>query len=204
MLELVYDGRSGSVVVSRAACRRHPSSAGSECWTSFFVPGGLVVSGKQILEHSGGSPILWQHLFWFFGHPEVYIAILPGMGLTSHILSTFAANRSTDIERWSSQSSRSDARLLRLGSPHVHQRMNPRTSIVFSVLTLTIGVPSAIKTFNWLGTLWGARIRFASPMLFALGFVSLFVSGGITGLVLGQTSLDIYFHDTHFVTGHFH
>src|SRR5262249_39908385 len=82
--------------------------------------------------------------------------------------------------------------------------MNPRTSIAFSLLTLTIGVPSAIKTFNWLGTLWGARLRFTSPMLFALGFVSLAVSGGIPGLVLAQTSLDIYFHDTPFVTGHFH
>jgi cytochrome c oxidase subunit 1 len=173
--------------------------------TSFFVPGGLVVSGKQILEHSGGSPILWQHLFWFFGHPEVYIAILPGMGLTSHILSTFARKPIYGYRAMVVAIFAIGMLGFFVWGHHMFiSGMNPRTAIVFSVLTLTIGVPSAIKTFNWLGTLWGARIRFASPMLFALGFVSLFVSGGITGLVLGQTSLDIYFHDTHFVTGHFH
>ena len=82
--------------------------------------------------------------------------------------------------------------------------MSPYSAVAFSILTLSIGVPSAIKTFNWIGTLWGARIRFTTPMLFALGFVSLFVAGGITGLVLGQTSLDFFFHDTYFVTAHFH
>jgi cytochrome c oxidase subunit 1 len=82
--------------------------------------------------------------------------------------------------------------------------MNPRIGVAFSVMTLVIGVPSAVKTFNWVGTLWGARIRFATPMLFAIGFVSVFVSGGVTGLVLGQTALDMVFHDTYFVTGHFH
>src|SRR5438046_1806332 len=82
--------------------------------------------------------------------------------------------------------------------------MSPYSAIAFSILTLSIGVPSAIKTFNWIGTLWGARIRFTTPMLFAIGFVSVFVAGGITGLVLGQTSLDFFFHDTYFVTAHFH
>jgi cytochrome c oxidase subunit 1 len=82
--------------------------------------------------------------------------------------------------------------------------MSPYSAVAFSILTLSIGVPSAIKTFNWLGTLWGAKIRFTTPMLFAIGFVSLFVAGGITGLVLGQTSLDFFFHDTYFVTAHFH
>src|SRR5437016_4876177 len=82
--------------------------------------------------------------------------------------------------------------------------MSPYSAVAFSILTLSIGVPSAIKTFNWLGTLWGAKIRFTTPMLFAIGFVSVFVAGGITGLVLGQTSLDFFFHDTYFVTAHFH
>ena len=173
--------------------------------TSFFVPGGLVVSGKQITEHSGGSPILWQHLFWFFGHPEVYIAILPGMGATSHILATFARKpifgyRAMVVAMFA-------IGLLGFfvwGHHMFMSGMDPRVAVAFSLLTLTIGVPSAIKTFNWLGTLWGARIRFTSAMLFAIGFVSLFVSGGITGLVLGQTSLDFHFHDTYFVPGHFH
>src|SRR5205807_4931928 len=82
--------------------------------------------------------------------------------------------------------------------------MSPYSAVAFSILTLSIGVPSAIKTFNWIGTLWGAKIRFTTPMLFAIGFVSLFVAGGVTGLVLGQTSLDFFFHDTYFVTAHFH
>src|SRR5919202_430235 len=110
--------------------------------TSFFVPGGLS-NGTTLLDHSGGSPILWQHLFWFFGHPEVYIAILPGMGATSHILSTFARN-----------------------------------------------------------PIFGYRAMVFA--MFGIGFVSLFVSGGITGLVLGQTSLDLPMHDTYFVLAHFH
>jgi cytochrome c oxidase subunit 1 len=173
--------------------------------TSFFIPTGLVVSGKQITEHGGGSPILWQHLFWFFGHPEVYIAILPGMGATSHILATFARKpiygyRAMVVAMFA-------IGLLGFfvwGHHMFISGMNPSTAVAFSLLTLTIGVPSAIKTFNWLGTLWGARIRFTAAMLFAIGFVSLFVSGGITGLVLGQTSLDLHFHDTYFVPGHFH
>src|SRR6266542_726023 len=122
--------------------------------TSFFILGGVVFGSSVLTTHTGGSPILWQHLFWFFGHPEVYIAILPCMGATSHILSTFARK------------------------PIFGYR-----AMVFAIFS--IGVPSAVKTFNWLGTLWGAKIRFTTPMLFAIGFVSLFVAGGITGLVLG-------------------
>jgi len=171
---------------------------------SFFNPGGLVVSGK-LIPGGGGSPILWQHLFWFFGHPEVYIAILPGMGVTSHILATFARKPVFGYRVMV-------VAILAIGllgflvwGHHMFiSGMNPTSSIAFSVLTLTIGVPSAIKTFNWLGTLWGGRIRFTSAMLFSIGFVSVFVAGGITGLVLGQTSLDILFHDTYFVPGHFH
>ena len=173
--------------------------------TSFFIPAGLALSGKVVADHGGGSPILWQHLFWFFGHPEVYIAILPGMGATSHILATFARKpiygyRAMVVAMFA-------IGLLGFfvwGHHMFISGMNPSTAVAFSVITLTIGVPSAIKTFNWLGTLWGARIRFTAAMLFAIGFVSLFVSGGITGLVLGQTSLDLHFHDTYFVPGHFH
>lgn len=171
---------------------------------SFFNPGGLVVSGK-LIPGSGGSPLLWQHLFWFFGHPEVYIAILPGMGVTSHILSTFSRKPVFGYRVMIVAMVGIGLLGFLVWGHHMFiSGMSPTSSIAFSVLTLTIGVPSAIKTFNWLGTLWGGRIRFTSPMLFAIGFVSLFVSGGLTGLILGQTSLDIYFHDTQFVTGHFH
>src|SRR4026207_1634620 len=179
--------------------------------TSFFIPGGLYVSGvlsgidQRFPVHTGGSPILWQPLFWVFGHPGGLIATLPGMGATSHILATFARKPVFGYRVMV-------VAILAIGllgflvwGHHMFiSGMNPPSSIAFSVLTLTIGVPSAIKTFNWLGTLWGGRIRFTSAMLFSIGFVSVFVAGGITGLVLGQTSLDILFHDTYFVPGHFH
>jgi cytochrome c oxidase subunit 1 len=177
--------------------------------TSFFIPGGLT-DGTQILNHkgspyAGGSPILWQHLFWFFGHPEVYIAILPGMGATSHILSTFARKPIFGYRAMVFAMFAIGLLGFFVWGHHMFMSgMSPYTGMAFSVLTLSIGVPSAIKTFNWLGTLWGARIRFTTPMLFAIGFVSLFVAGGITGLVLGQTSLDLSMHDTYFVLGHFH
>ncbi len=172
--------------------------------TSFFVPAGLVVSDK-VIDHAGGSPILWQHLFWFFGHPEVYIAILPGMGVTSHVLATFARRTVFGYK----------AMVLAIGAigllgfvvwgHHMFvSGMSPYSAFVFSILTMCIGVPSAIKTFNWIGTLWGGKIRFTSPMLYAIGFVSLFVTGGLSGIFLGQPTIDLYFHDTYFVVAHFH
>jgi cytochrome c oxidase subunit 1 len=172
--------------------------------TSFFLPAGLLVS-DQILNHKGGSPLLWQHLFWFFGHPEVYIAILPGMGVASQLLSTFSRKPIFGYRAMVYA-------ILGIGflgffvwGHHMFMSgMNPYSAMAFSVLTMSIGVPSAIKTFNWVGTLWGGRIRFDTAMLFALGFVSLFVTGGISGIFLGQPALDLYFHDTYFVVGHFH
>jgi cytochrome c oxidase subunit 1 len=172
--------------------------------TSFFLPAGLVVN-DQILNHKGGSPLLWQHLFWFFGHPEVYIAILPGMGVASQLLSTFSRKPIFGYRAMVYA-------ILGIGflgffvwGHHMFMSgMNPYSAMAFSVLTMSIGVPSAIKTFNWIGTLWGGRIQFTTAMLFALGFVSLFVTGGISGIFLGQPALDLYFHDTYFVVGHFH
>jgi cytochrome c oxidase subunit 1 len=173
--------------------------------TSFFVPGGLVFGSSVLTSHTGGSPILWQHLFWFFGHPEVYIAILPGMGATSHIISTFARKPVFGYRAMVFAIFAIGLLGFFVWGHHMFiSGMNPYTAMTFSILTLSIGVPSAVKTFNWLGTMWGARIRFTTPMLFAIGFVSLFVAGGITGLVLGQTSLDLAMHDTYFVTAHFH
>src|SRR3989475_2199547 len=179
--------------------------------TSFFIPGGLYVNGllsgvdARFPLHAGGSPILWQHLFWFFGHPEVYIAILPGMGLTSHILATFARKPVFGYRVMVYALFSIGLLGFFVWGHHMFiSGMSPYSAIAFSLITLTIGVPSAIKTFNWLGTLWGGQIRFTTPMLFAIGFVSLFVSGGITGLFLGQTSIDIPLHDTSFVVGHFH
>jgi cytochrome c oxidase subunit 1 len=173
--------------------------------TSFFVPGGLVFGSTVLNTHTGGSPILWQHLFWFFGHPEVYIAILPGMGATSHILATFARKPVFGYRAMVFALFAIGLLGFFVWGHHMFiSGMSPYSAMTFSILTLSIGVPSAVKTFNWLGTLWGAKIRFTTPMLFAIGFVSLFVAGGITGLVLGQTSLDLPMHDTYFVPAHFH
>jgi len=179
--------------------------------TSFFIPGGLYVNGllsgvdARFPLHTGGSPILWQHLFWFFGHPEVYIAILPGMGATSHILATFARKPVFGYRAMVFAIFAIGMLGFFVWGHHMFiSGMSPYSAVAFSVITLSIGVPSAVKTFNWLGTLWGGRIRFTTPMLFAIGFVSLFVAGGITGLILGQTSLDLSMHDTYIVLGHFH
>jgi cytochrome c oxidase subunit 1 len=171
---------------------------------SFFRPEGLVVTGR-LIEGGGGTPLLWQHLFWFFGHPEVYLVIIPVMGVISHVLATFARKPVFGYRAMVLATLSIGALGFIVWGHHMFvSGMNPRLGIAFSVLTLAIGVPSAVKTFNWLGTLWGARIRFTPPMLFAIGFVSFFVTGGVTGLVLGQTALDMVFHDTYFVTGHFH
>jgi len=179
--------------------------------TSFFIPGGLYVSGilsgtnPNFPLHTGGSPILWQHLFWFFGHPEVYIAILPGMGATSHILATFARKPIFGYRAMVFAIFAIGLLGFFVWGHHMFiSGMSPYSAVAFSILTLSIGVPSAVKTFNWIGTLWGARIRFTTPMLFAIGFVSLFVAGGITGLILGQSSLDLPVHDTYIVLAHFH
>lgn len=171
---------------------------------NFFKPAGLVVTG-QLIEGGGGSPLLWQHLFWFFGHPAVYLVIIPVMGVISHVIATFARKPVFGYRAMVAATLIIGAFGFLVWGHHMFvSGMNPRLGVAFSVLTLVIGVPSAVKTFNWLGTLWGARIRFATPMLFAIGFVSLFISGGVTGLVLGQAALDMVFHDTWFVTGHFH
>jgi cytochrome c oxidase subunit 1 len=172
--------------------------------TSFFVPGGLTITGIPV-KHQGGSPLLWQHLFWFFGHPEVYIAILPGMGVASQLLSTFSRKPIFGYKAMVYA-------ILGIGllgfvvwGHHMFMSgMSPYSAFAFSIMTMAIGVPSAIKTFNWLGTLYKGRVRFQTPMLYAIGFVSLFVSGGLSGPFLAQPVLDIQLHDTYFVVGHFH
>jgi len=171
--------------------------------TSFYVP--LVVVNGQIMGHKGGSPLLWQHLFWFFGHPEVYIAILPGMGVASQVLSTFSRKPIFGYKAMVyAMLSIGFLGFMVWGHHMFMSGMSPYSAFAFSILTMCIGVPSAIKTFNWLGTMWKGRIRFQTPMLYAIGFVSLFVSGGLSGPFLAQPVLDIQLHDTYFVVGHFH
>ena len=172
--------------------------------TSFFIPAGVVIR-EQVQGHSGGSPLLWQHLFWFFGHPEVYIAILPGMGVTSHVLACFSRKPVFGYRAMALAICAIGFLGFLVWGHHMFvSGMSPYSALTFSILTMSIGVPSAVKTFNWLGTLWGGKIQFTTAMLFALGFVSLFVSGGLSGLFLAQPALDNILHATYYVVGHFH
>ncbi len=175
--------------------------------TSFFIPGGLVVNWQQIdgAAPKNGQVLLWQHLFWFFGHPEVYIMILPAMGFNSEIMSVFARKPIFGYKAMVYSVTAIAALGFIVWGHHMFQSgMNPTLGTAFQTATMFIAVPSAVKTFNWLGTIWGGSIRFASPMINALGFISTFVIGGLTGIFLGNLPVDIYFHDTYFVVGHIH
>src|SRR5882724_2643332 len=172
--------------------------------TSFFVPAGLMI-GQTPVDHSGGHPLLWQHLFWFFGHPEVYIVILPAMGMASDILSTFCRKPIFSYRMMVySMVAIAVLSFIVWGHHMFVSGMSPFLGSVFTLTTLLIAVPSAVKTFNWLGTVWGARIRFTAAGLFAIGFVSMFVSGGLSGIYLGTSAADIQLQDTYFVVAHFH
>jgi cytochrome c oxidase subunit 1 len=172
--------------------------------TSFFVPAGVIMN-QMPLDHSGGHPLLWQHLFWFFGHPEVYIVVLPAMGMASDILSTFCRKPIFSYRMMVySMVAIAVLSFVVWGHHMFVSGMNPFLGSVFTLTTLLIAVPSAVKTFNWLGTVWGARIRFTAAGLFALGFVSMFVSGGLSGIFLGTSAADIQLQDTYFVVAHFH
>ncbi|MGN6716725.1 MAG: cytochrome c oxidase subunit I, partial [Candidatus Binatia bacterium] len=161
--------------------------------TSFFLPEG------------GGQPLLWQHMFWFFGHPEVYILVLPAMGVTSDLLSTFSRKPIFGYHAMAfSMIAIAFLSWIVWGHHMFVSGMNPLLGTAFMMTTMVIAVPSAIKTFNWLGTLWGGNIRFASPMLFALGFVSNFIIGGLSGIFMASTPVDIFIHDTYYIVAHFH
>jgi cytochrome c oxidase subunit I len=172
--------------------------------TSFFVPSNLVVN-DQLQPHAGGSTLLWQHLFWFFGHPEVYIAIVPAMGVVSHVLIT-NMRRPLLSHRVIIYSMVAIAFLSYMVYGHhmFVSGMNPFSSIAFSFPTLAITIPATIIVLIWIGSLYGSKLRINTASLFALGFVSMFVSGGISGFFLAQPSIDIMLHATYFVVGHFH
>ena len=171
--------------------------------TSFFVPA-IIEAGEQS-EHTGGSPVLFQHLFWFFGHPEVYIVALPAFGLVSDILACHARKNIFGYRQmvWA---------IVAIGglsfivwAHHMYvSGMNPYFGFFFATTTLIIAVPTAIKVYNWVLTLYQGDIHLRVPMLFAIGFIFTFVHGGLTGLFLGNVVVDLPLSDTYFVVGHFH
>ena len=171
--------------------------------TSFFMP--AIVSMGQTLDHSGGSPVLFQHLFWFFGHPEVYIVALPAFGIISELISVHARKNifGYRLMVWA---------IVVIGglsfvvwAHHMYvSGMNPYFGFFFATTTLIIAVPTAIKVYNWVLTLWRGNIRLTVPMLFAIGFVFTFINGGLTGIFLGNVIVDVPLSDTYFVVAHFH
>jgi len=171
--------------------------------TSFFMP--AIVSMGEQLDYGGGSPVLFQHLFWFFGHPEVYIVALPAFGIVSDILSTHARKNIFGYRMmvWA---------ILVIGglsfivwAHHMYvSGMNPFFGFFFATTTLIIAVPTAIKVYNWVLTLWKGDIHLTVPMMFSIGFVFTFINGGLTGLFLGNVAVDVPLSDTYFVIAHFH
>ncbi len=178
-------------------CDRHAG-------TSFFLPAGDLVNGAM---HTGGngSPLLWLHLFWFFGHPEVYIAILPGMGLVSMLLGNFCRRRVFAYRTMIVTTLLIGFLGILVWGHHMFVAgLNPFAGTAFSISTIAIAIPATAKVLSWLATTWRSRPSYKTPMLFALGFVSLFLTGGLTGPILAQPILDQYLHNTFFVVAHFH
>ena len=171
--------------------------------TSFFLSD-ILVQG-EVLSHAGGNPILFQHLFWFLGHPEVYIVLLPALGLTSEIIAT---NSRKPIFGYRAMIGSILAiaflSFIVWGHHMFITGMNPFLGSVFVFTTLLIAIPSAIKVFNYIATLWRGNLQFTPAMLFSIALVSTFITGGLTGLILGDSALDINVHDTYFVVAHFH
>jgi cytochrome c oxidase subunit 1 len=173
--------------------------------TTFFLPPGGLSFGNWHSGAGGGQPLLWQHLFWFYSHPAVYIMILPAMGMVSDIISTFARKPLFGYKPMVY----AIAGIAGLGfivwGHHMFQSgMDPRLGTGFMIATIMIALPSAVKTFNWLGTIWKANIRYTTAMLNALAFVAMFVIGGLSGIFMAATPVDVYFHDTYYIVGHIH
>ncbi len=176
--------------------------------TGFFTPAGLVVNqvAPEALGHAvGGQPLLWQHLFWFYSHPAVYVMVLPAMGIVSDVLSVHGRKPVFGYKPMVlSMVSIVVLGMFVWGHHMFVSGLDPLAGTAFMLSTTLIALPSSVKVFNWLATLWGARVRATSAMLFAIGFVALFVIGGLSGIWLASTPVDVELHDTQFVVAHFH
>jgi cytochrome c oxidase subunit I len=171
--------------------------------TSFYLSE-IYINGEA-LHNMGGSPILFQHLFWFLGHPEVYIVLLPALGITSEIIATNSRKPIFGYRAMIGSMIGIAVLSFIVWAHHMFTSgLNPFLGSVFMFLTLIIAVPSAVKAFNYIATLWRGNIIFTPAMLFSIGLVSVFISGGVTGIILGNNALDIQLHDTYFVVAHFH
>ncbi len=171
--------------------------------TSFYLSD-IYIAGEA-LAHSGGSPVLFQHLFWFLGHPEVYIVILPALGITSEIIATNSRKPIFGYKAMIGSLLFIAVLSFVVWAHHMFVTgMNPFLGSIFMLLTLIIAIPSAVKIFNYVTTLWQGNLRFTPGMLFSIGMVSYFLTGGITGIFLGNAAIDIQLHDTYFVVAHFH
>ena len=170
--------------------------------TSFFLSD-IFIQG-EVLHYQGGSPVLFEHLFWFLGHPEVYIVLLPALGIASEVIATHARKPIFGYKAMIiSILAIAFLSTIVWGHHMFVTGMNPFLGSVFTFTTLLIAIPSAVKAFNYITTLWKGNIQFNTPMLFAIGFVSTFITGGLTGIILGDSALDINVHDTYFLVAHF-
>ena len=171
--------------------------------TSFFMP--TIIQAGEVLEYGGGSPILFQHLFWFFGHPEVYIVALPAFGIVSDLISVHSRKNIFGYRMMVWAIVGIGALSFFVWAHHMYvSGMNPWFGFFFATTTLIIAVPTAMKVYNWILTLWKGNIRLNTVMLWCLGFIVTFVNGGITGIFLGNVSVDVPLSDTYFVIAHFH
>jgi cytochrome c oxidase subunit 1 len=172
--------------------------------TSFFVPSGIIINNAEPTI-GGGQPLLWQHLFWFYSHPAVYIMLLPAMGMVSDMLAAMCRKPIFGYKPMAySMAAIAGLGFIVWGHHMFTSGMNPALGMTFMTSTVMIALPSAIKTFNWIGTIWGGKIRFNTVTLNCIAFVSQFIVGGLSGLFMAAVPVDIYIHDTYFIVAHFH
>ena len=171
---------------------------------NFFVPGGLLVNGSEATV-GGGQPLLWQHLFWFYSHPAVYIMLLPAMGMVSDMLAAMVRKPIFGYKPMVySMAAIAGLGFIVWGHHMFTSGMNPALGMTFMISTMMIALPSAVKVFNWIGTIWGGKVQFNTVTLHCVAFVSMFIVGGLSGIFMAAVPVDIYFHDTYFIVAHFH